>query len=260
MRSHTIVMAPPTFDDDPGLLERVEALSVEQLIAHSGIEALDVAVLPRAARCDVGGLRADRVDPCLNRLGDKLGAVVGANVARHAAQNEQVAEHVDDIRAVEPAIDPDRQTFVCELVDDIEHSILPSLMGAVLHEIVRPDMVGPLGTQAHARAVIEPKAAPLGLLGWNFQPFASPDAFDTLVVDKPTSLPEQRGDPAVAIAAVFAGEFNDVGGQPFLIFSPSRRLALRRTVLAEYPTRPALGNAKLLPDVLDARPASRRAQ
>lgn len=234
-------MAPPTLDYDPSLVERVEDLSVEQLVTHSGVEALDVAVLPWATRRDVGCLRADRVDPCLNRLGDKLGAIVGADVAGHAAQDELVGEYIDDIRAVEPAVDPDRQTFVGELVDEIEHAVFLPLMGAILHEVIRPDMVGILSAQAYARAIIEPEAAPFGLLGWDFQPFASPDAFDTLVVDKPTGLSEQCRDLAVAVATVIAGELDDIGGQPFLIFAPARHLALCRTMLPERQARATLG-------------------
>jgi len=37
-------VSPPTLDDDPGLLEGVEYLPIEQLVAHSGVEALDEAV------------------------------------------------------------------------------------------------------------------------------------------------------------------------------------------------------------------------
>ena len=46
MGSDTIIMSPPTLDDDPGLLERIENLAVEQFVAHSGVEALDVTVRP----------------------------------------------------------------------------------------------------------------------------------------------------------------------------------------------------------------------
>ena len=46
MWSATVVVSPPTLDDDPGLLERLENLPVEQLIAHPGIEALDATVRP----------------------------------------------------------------------------------------------------------------------------------------------------------------------------------------------------------------------
>src|SRR5215210_7777672 len=80
---------------------RLEDLSVEQLVPKPGIEALDVAILPRAARSDVGGLGSDRRVPLLDGLGDELRAVVGADVARHAAQDEQVREHVDDVDGLE---------------------------------------------------------------------------------------------------------------------------------------------------------------
>src|SRR5215510_15572128 len=49
-----VVVASPTLDDDLGLAQSVENLAVEQLIAKAGIEALDVAVLPGAARPVVG--------------------------------------------------------------------------------------------------------------------------------------------------------------------------------------------------------------
>jgi len=42
-------VASPALDDDLGLAQSVEDLAVEQLIAKAGVEALDVAVLPRAA-------------------------------------------------------------------------------------------------------------------------------------------------------------------------------------------------------------------
>jgi hypothetical protein len=42
-----VVVASPALDDDLGLAQTVESLAVEQLIAKAGVEALDVAVLPR---------------------------------------------------------------------------------------------------------------------------------------------------------------------------------------------------------------------
>ena len=69
-----------TLDDDPGFRERVEDLAVEQLVPQAGVEALDEAVLPGAARRDVGGLGADSPDPVLHGLGDELRPIVGANM------------------------------------------------------------------------------------------------------------------------------------------------------------------------------------
>ena len=56
-------VASPALDDDLGLAQSVEELTVEQLIAKAGVEAPDVAVLPRAAPLDVGGLGTDNRDP-----------------------------------------------------------------------------------------------------------------------------------------------------------------------------------------------------
>src|SRR5215210_7495663 len=74
--AHSIVVAPPAFDDDLGFAQCVEDLAIEQLIAQSRIEALDVTVVPGAAAIDVGGLRSHRCDPFLDSLGHELRAVV----------------------------------------------------------------------------------------------------------------------------------------------------------------------------------------
>ena len=68
-----------------------------------------------------------------------------------------------------------------------------AVLRAVLHEVVRPDVIGPLGSQAHARAVIEPQTAPFGLLLWHFQPFPPPDAIDPLDVHPPALVDQQLG-------------------------------------------------------------------
>jgi hypothetical protein len=65
-------------------------------------------------------------------------------------RQEQVGQDVDDVGGVELAIDADRQCLVRELVDHVEHAILPSIIGPVLHEVVGPDVVGPLGAQSDA--------------------------------------------------------------------------------------------------------------
>jgi hypothetical protein len=45
VRAAGVVVSPPALDHDPGLLERVEHLAVEQLVAELAVEALAVAVL-----------------------------------------------------------------------------------------------------------------------------------------------------------------------------------------------------------------------
>ena len=151
MRPDRIVMTPPAFDDDLSFSEGVEDLAVEQLIAKAGVEALDVAILPRTAGLDIGSLGADGGDPSLDSLGDELRSIVGPDVTGNAAQDEQIGENVDDIDCFELAGDTDRQAFVGKLVNDIEHPISASVVGAVLDNVVGPDVIAVLRPQPDAR-------------------------------------------------------------------------------------------------------------
>ena len=81
MRPDRVLVPSPALDDDLALAQSVEDLAVEQLIAKVGVETLDVAVLPRAALLDVGGLGADSRDPFLHGLGDEFRSVVGPDVS-----------------------------------------------------------------------------------------------------------------------------------------------------------------------------------
>ncbi len=89
-----------------------------------------------------------------------------------------------------------------ELVDDAQHAELASIMGAVLDEVVGPDVVGSLGPQADARAVVQPQAAAFGLFGGDLQPLPSPDPLHPLVVHRPAGMAQQGRDPPIAVAAV----------------------------------------------------------
>jgi len=55
--------------------------------------------------------------------------------------DEQVGQNVDHIDSLELAGDTDRQTFVGELVEHVEHPVLASIVGAILDEVIGPDMI-----------------------------------------------------------------------------------------------------------------------
>lgn len=57
-----VIVLSPILDDDLGLLERVEDFAAQKFVAHSSVEALAVAVFPRATWRDVSGLCADGLD------------------------------------------------------------------------------------------------------------------------------------------------------------------------------------------------------
>jgi len=58
---------------------------------------------------------------------------------------------------VQLAIDPDGQTFSCELVDDVQQAIFSPVMGSILSEIIGPDRLRMLGPQMDVGPVIKPE-------------------------------------------------------------------------------------------------------
>src|SRR6056297_3999641 len=164
MRSDRVVLSSPALDDDARLGEAVEHLPVQQLVSELGVEALAVAILPRTAGLDEGGLRPDGRDPLSNGPGDELRTIIGTDMARHAAQDEEVRQDVDDVRRLQLPVYADLKALPSELVDDVQHAELPAVVGAVLDEVIGPDMVGPLGSEPHAGAAVQPQTPLLRLL------------------------------------------------------------------------------------------------
>ena len=58
------------------LLERVEDLAIEKLVPQSGVERLDVAVLPGTTRLDEERCHVEPAEPLPNRLGGEFRSVV----------------------------------------------------------------------------------------------------------------------------------------------------------------------------------------
>lgn len=152
-------------------------------------------------------------------------------MARRSPQDEQVGEHVDDVDGLEPAADPDGDTFAGKLVDHVEHAVLSAIVGSVLNEVIGPDMVGVLWPQPDAGSVIEPEPPAFGLLLWNLEPLSPPDPFHPFVVHHPPSSMQHRRDPTIAIPAILGSKFDDVGAQSHFIFTGFESLALGGTVL-----------------------------
>src|SRR5262245_28425997 len=78
-------------------------------------------------------------------------------------------------------------------------------------------MIALLRPQPNARSVGQPQPAALGLLMGNLQPLALPDTLDPLVIDYPARPAQQRGDLAIAIAAVLPGKLDNIGGETLLV-------------------------------------------
>ncbi len=114
-------MTLPVLDDDSGLLQVVEDLAIEQFIAKLRVKALAIAILPRAARFDIGGPRPNSCNPLLHSPRNERRALIRPDIAWRAPQDKQVQQHVDHRSGVEFAINADRKTLPHELVDHVQH-------------------------------------------------------------------------------------------------------------------------------------------
>jgi len=97
------------------------------------------------------------------------------------------------------------------------------------------------------------------LFAGDFQPLASPDPLDPLVVDEPARLLQQPGDLAITVATVLPGQCDEIGRQLLFVITAPRYPALRRAVLPERRTGAALGDMHDLADLLDTGAATRGA-
>ena len=133
-----------------------------------------------------------------------------------------------------------------ELVDDVEHPVFLSLVGAILDKVVRPDMARVFRPQPDARTISKPEPALLRLLCRNLEPLAPPEAFDPLVVHHPAGGRAQKlRDLAIAIAAISSDQHGDVVDQRLFVFWPRGTAALRRAMLPEHAAHPPLGQLHL---------------
>ena len=79
-------------------------------------------------------------------MGDKLRAVIRADMRWDAPKYEEIRQGIDYIHRLQLAAHPDLDTFARKLVDHVQHAIFPAIMGSILDEVVRPDVVGIFGT------------------------------------------------------------------------------------------------------------------
>ena len=59
----------------------------------------------------------------------------------NATHKHDIGHRFDDAEAVDPACDPDRQAFPCELVDQCQKSQLAAIVRLGLDEVVTPDVI-----------------------------------------------------------------------------------------------------------------------
>lgn len=255
-----VVATSPGLDDDLGLLQRVEDLAVQQLIPELPVERLDVAVLPGRARFDEEGLRTDAAEPVPQSRRDELRPIVAPHVVRHATLHHQTPEPVEDVFRAQSTRHVDAQALAGELIDHGEELQGSPVVGPVVDKVVAPDVVPPLGPEAHAGAVVQPQAAALGLFARDAQPFAAPDPLDALVVHGPPFSLQKRRNAPVAVAPELARQFDDSRLEPSRPFRGPQHMPLGRSSLSKDPACPPFGYAELGADTVDRPSPALRTQ
>src|SRR3954469_8024948 len=203
VRPNLVVMAAPRADHDPSLFQAVEDLPLQALVPEFPVEALAVAILPRAARGDVQGLGSKLRQPLSKGFGDHRGAVVTTNMLRHALLKHGIRQGLDHAQAVDAPLDPEGQALARVFVDERQNAQAAPVMGVALDKVEAPDMVGPLRPQPDAGAGVEPQPTAGPMLLGNLEPLATPDALNPVLAHTPACDLQQSRDPAVAIAPVF---------------------------------------------------------
>ena len=202
-------MVSPAFDEGFGFAEIIEDFTRQQLISELGVEALTVTILPWTCRRDIQRCDADVSEPFPQRDGDKLRSIVGPYMLWCTVPDEQLAKYIQNIPRVQAPLDTYRETLTRMLVDDAQHAEDLSIVGAILNEVIGPDMALVRRPEPHARSIIQPQPPALRLLLRDFQPFTAPYAIDALLIHMPAVSPQQFSDPAIAISAELSGQPDD---------------------------------------------------
>ena len=96
-------------------------------------------------------------------------------------------------------------------------------------------MVRSFRSQLKALSIVQPQPASRPLFLRDFPPFASPDPSHSILAYMPTAIPQQSGDPPIAVAPVFAGQRHDLSCQRIFVRSVEHFVALCPSPLPQQP-------------------------
>lgn len=185
-----VVVLPPVGGQTLRLPQIRKHLQVQQLIAQAAVETFGVTIFPRGTWFHVQRLDPGRRQVPADRAGDKLRAVVAADVVGHAALQEDLRQDVDHVGGRDGPFHLQGQALPRVLVDQTEDLQWAASLVSVVDEVPGPDVVlaaRPLANDAVVAAaqspflVRFPRHAKLLLL---------PQAVHPLVIDSPAFGPQ----------------------------------------------------------------------
>ncbi len=121
-------------------------------------------------------------------------------------------------------------------------------------------MIAMLRPQPHTGPIIQLKPPLLWLFHWHFEPLTSPQSLHTLVVHLPARIPQQGSNPAISVSTILTRQFDHVGNQPVFVRTSNRQPPLGGSMLIQNTADPSFRHPHLVANVIDASPATWRAQ
>jgi len=140
MRPNLIELHAPGRDHHPRLAQRIKQLASKALSAELVMEALDVAVLPRAARIDVEGFDTRFSQPRLKGLSYEFGTVITAYVAGGTMELDEFPHHLQHLARTNVAGHMQGVNLTGVFIYHAQHAVRTSLDRGVMNEVPGPDM------------------------------------------------------------------------------------------------------------------------
>ena len=123
MGADAVVVLPPLFDQDLGLLQRIEDLPVQEFISQLSVEGFHVTILPGTPGLDIERLDAKPREPLANRIRSEFGTVVGTDLRRRPPAYEELRQALEHVLRSQAALD----------------RVAPAMTAARAHEAPRPE-------------------------------------------------------------------------------------------------------------------------
>lgn len=163
MRPHLVVVDSPARNLNARLLQALEPVLVEALIAELAVEAFDVGVLRGLARLVEDVAHALGLGPGHEGSAGELRPLVGSHRLRVAPEARHLVQHSHNVIAADAVIDGDVHALVAEVVGDGQALDAPPAGQAIRDEVHAPDFVNGLAfVQRHAfelQALLAPALA-----------------------------------------------------------------------------------------------------
>src|SRR5579859_2883596 len=156
---------------------------------------------------------------------------------RNTPHDHHIRQGADQFSARPASFATNRQALPDMFVDQVQSPRRAPVLRFRAHEVVAPHMVLALRPKPNARSIVEPQPSTRLLLLRNRQPFATPDALDSILANMPVRSPQQRRDAPVTVASVLTGQLNDGLRESILVFALCRLIPLRAAWLVHQLAR-----------------------